>query len=92
MNIKPFAAALLLSFPTACQSTDKVVNLGGPDACGAQALQYLIGQDKSVVQTLQFSDPVRVLNPGDIMTMDFNPHRLNIMLDNAGIITEVRCG
>lgn len=88
MNIKPFAAVLFAGFVTACQTSD----LGDPDACGAVALQSLVGQNKNVLQTMTFAGPVWVLNPNDMMTMDFNPHRLNIISDAVGIIDVVRCG
>lgn len=92
MNIKPLAAALLVSFPVGCETADAPVSLGGPDACGASALQELLGQDSSVLQTMDLSEPFRVIRPGDAVTMDFNPHRLNIDLDGAGLIATVRCG
>ncbi|MEZ5815032.1 MAG: I78 family peptidase inhibitor [Alphaproteobacteria bacterium] len=36
--------------------------------------------------------PYRVLKPGDMMTMDHAPARVNFDLDNAGTITRVWCG
>ncbi|MCA0921251.1 I78 family peptidase inhibitor [Pseudooceanicola nanhaiensis] len=36
--------------------------------------------------------PIRVLKPGDMMTMDHNPRRLNVILDRRGNMVGVRCG
>ena len=38
------------------------------------------------------SATVRVIKPGDQVTMDFNAARLNIDVDAAGNISAVRCG
>jgi hypothetical protein len=35
---------------------------------------------------------VRVVGPGDAVTMDYSPERLNINLDEKGMIVEFRCG
>ena len=35
---------------------------------------------------------VRVLRPGDAMTMDFQPDRVNLLLDNDGHLSEVTRG
>ncbi|WP_243848223.1 I78 family peptidase inhibitor [Sphingomonas insulae] len=34
----------------------------------------------------------RVLRPGDAATMDFRADRLNILLDDGGLIDGLRCG
>jgi len=34
---------------------------------------------------------LRVLRPGDMATMDFDPSRLNITLDGAGRVEQVGC-
>jgi hypothetical protein len=35
---------------------------------------------------------VRSLKPGDAATMDFNPNRLNVILDEKGVVGSVNCG
>jgi len=35
---------------------------------------------------------VRILNEGDMYTQDYKPQRLNIEIDQSGIITRVWCG
>jgi hypothetical protein len=64
----------------------------GEDACGASALQTLVGQDRGVLAAMTFPEPVRVYAQGDALTMDFNPDRLNIELGEGGAIARVWCG
>lgn len=52
----------------------------------------LIGQPKSVLETMKFGSTVRILGPDSAATMDFSPSRTNIFYDKQGIITEIRCG
>lgn len=63
-----------------------------PASCGADGLQGLVGQDRRVLETLRFSQPLRVIAPGTAVTMDFSPFRLNIETEAAGRITRVYCG
>ena len=62
------------------------------NACGAAGLQTLLGQPASVLETMRFANPVRVIRPGMAVTMDFNPARLNIEVDAAEEITRISCG
>jgi hypothetical protein len=62
------------------------------DACGAPGLQGLVGQPRRVLETMTFAGPVRVIEPGMAVTMDYSPNRLNIELDDEGTITRVTCG
>lgn len=55
---------------------------------GKAAGEKEIGQAKSDSK----SQAVRALKPGDAATMDFNPNRLNIILDEKGVATSVNCG
>lgn len=62
------------------------------DACGAAALQGLAGQDRSVLAAMTLPNPTRVIEPGMAVTMDYNPARLNIWLDEGGRIDKIMCG
>ena len=61
--------------------------------CGADEMGALVGTPLAAV-TLPADPnrPIRTLGPNDIMTMDFNPTRLNIFTDENGIITRLSCG
>lgn len=64
----------------------------GPSSCGADALQALVGQPTSVLQTMKFGSQTRILRPGTAVTMDYRPDRLNIEIDAAERIVRVQCG
>lgn len=85
-----FALAL-----AACKPEAEAPVAGGvppDDACGAAALQGLIGQPASVLAAMTFGPATRVLRPGMAVTMDYSPERLNIELDAAETIIRVSCG
>lgn len=64
-----------------------------PDAaCGAGGLQHLVGQPESVLATMRFGTVVRVIHPGDAVTEDYSPSRLDIEIDRAGRIATLTCG
>ena len=65
--------------------------------CDDTQAQWIIGKaasEKDIEQakTDSKSESVRALKPGDAATMDFNPNRLNIILDDKGAATSVNCG
>lgn len=63
-----------------------------PDGCGAGALQGLVGQPRSVLETTRFGTEVRIVGDGDPVTLDFSATRLNITYDKDGRISRVFCG
>jgi hypothetical protein len=38
------------------------------------------------------ADTVRIIRPGDMVTMDFRDGRLNLKIDGKGLIVAVSCG
>lgn len=64
----------------------------GSDSCGAGALQGLVGQPATVLDSMKFASPTRILRPGMAATMDYSPDRLNIEIDAAERIIRVQCG
>jgi len=67
-------------------------NEPGDDPCGAHSRDYLIGQKLSDIDLESLAEIVRPIHPGDMVTMDHRPERLNIDLDEAGIVVALRCG
>ena len=66
-------------------------------SCDDTQAQWIIGKTASEADIEQAkadskSDAVRSLKPGDAATMDFNPNRLNIILDEKGAVASVNCG
>jgi hypothetical protein len=63
-----------------------------PDMCGASARDYLLGQPIREIHLGSLGEHVRVIRPGDAVTMDYRPDRLNIELSEEDVILRVRCG
>lgn len=61
------------------------------DACGASTLQGLVGQVYSPDMAPERDPQVRVIRPDTVVTMDFRADRLNIILDENDVVTDVRC-
>lgn len=87
---RPLAASALILL-AACVEEPPVA-IPGDDACGASALQSLVGQPAAVLETMRFAGPTRVIRPGMAVTMDYSPDRLNIEIDAAEVIARVVCG
>ncbi len=84
------APALVTAAVSAC-----VPMIGGPGDeadCGAAGYQDLVGRDRSVAEELQLVQPHRIYGPGEAVTMDYRPDRLNFVIGEDGKIREVRCG
>ncbi|OZI29874.1 hypothetical protein CAL29_17385 [Bordetella genomosp. 10] len=71
---------------------------GGAAAnCDAQPVQNLIGKTLTNETTEQArtgsnSAKVRVLKPGQVMTMEYDPTRINLITDKNNALTALRCG
>lgn len=84
-------SALMLTL-AGCDPTPTVPAPNAPsDACGASGLQDLLGQPKTVLTTMKFAAPLRVIGPDEAITADYNPDRLNIEYNAAGLITKISC-
>lgn len=87
----PAVAAIALAGLAACTDTTPA-ETDTADACGASALQNLVGQPGTVMETMKFRGPMRILHPGMAVTMDYRADRLNVVLAEDGWITRVYCG
>ncbi|MGH8083655.1 MAG: I78 family peptidase inhibitor [Lysobacter sp.] len=90
-------AGLLLSMAacTTMPAADAPPVAAGP--CQAEAAGWAIGRAASpeVVErarTETRSSHARVIEPGQPVTMDYNPDRLNIEVNERGAITGLKCG
>lgn len=68
----------------------------GP-GCDAQPVQNMIGTKltssvESQIRQASSSSKTRVLKPGEVMTMEYDPQRINLILDQQGALTALRCG
>lgn len=65
--------------------------------CDASQLQSLVGQPLTDALSAQAREDahaaqVRVLKPGEVVTMEFKGDRLNLEVDEKQVISSVRCG
>ena len=61
------------------------------DACGAEELQSFVGEPVTALSDSVVAD-ARVIRPGDAVTMDYRPDRLNVYLDADDVIERIVCG
>lgn len=66
-------------------------------ACNADAVKTFVGQSATIDVVEAARDAsgaklVRVIKPGQAVTLDFRVERLNLYLDNAGAVERVNCG
>jgi hypothetical protein len=67
-------------------------DMPGPNACGAEGMQDLVGKSQGVLAAMTFPAGTRIITPGMAVTEDYSSSRLNIDLDEAGKIAGVWCG
>jgi hypothetical protein len=83
--------------PTPTPTPGVVTVQPGSGACRLDTLKVLEGRPGSAVvaaQALQLSGArtIRWMHPGDAVTMDFQPDRLNIKLTRSNIVRRFACG
>ena len=82
-------AALSLA---ACETTRRTTAVIPLATCDAAPYQGMIGQDREVLGGMTVPAGTRIIEPGDAVTLDHNPSRLNIEIDTRSRISAVRCG
>jgi len=80
-----------------CAGPAPVVAPAPQRECAAQAARALVGQPfdsalQAEAQRLSGARALRVIRPGQAVTMDFNAYRLNIELDAADRVMRLHCG
>lgn len=69
-----------------------VARQADPAPCGAAAYAGLRGQQLTALPGDEIPGTMRIILPGDTLTSDFNPTRLNVTLDDANRIATLSCG
>jgi hypothetical protein len=77
----------IIKTPTNSKS---VVVVNTPRSCNPP--QDIVGKSINQIEGMQFNQPVRIIHPGEMITSDYNDLRIDIMLDENGIIQNVHCG
>ena len=83
---------LILIALTGCSMTEPPLPPKLEDTCGAADFAYLIGQDATALEKTLLLGPVRVIRPGDAVTMDFRPDRINFKIAENETIQTIDCG
>ena len=94
----PLAGLALLALLAGCSSqpaSRSAAEISGD--CNVDKLSGVLGQSASAalieqVQRQANAKTLRVLAPGDAATMDYNPQRLNIDIDESEVIIRLTCG
>ena len=60
-------------------------------SCDPDDWAELLGQDQSVLEKQDLPERTRVIAPNDAVTADFIESRLNVILDEAGVIIGFGC-
>ena len=102
IRLLPLASLLTLSLSACAAPLPPTVRTGGPlppqrDPCTAAAANGFVGQVASadIVEQARVAaqaDVARVLHPGDVVTMEYRAGRLNVDVDERGVIVRLRCG
>jgi hypothetical protein len=94
--LSTFASALFLAGTLAGCTQAETTPQAKPalSACNPSEFASFIGQDESILYATTFSQGMafRVIKPGQPVTEDFSPSRVNFVLDAKGKISEVTCG
>jgi len=84
--------SLVLVLLAGCTATQAVLPPQLEDTCGAGAFADLIGKDATALETSLLLGPVRVIRPGDAVTMDYLPDRVNFIISETETIQMIDCG
>lgn len=103
-DLAPIFIALLMlcitSSLTGCTRPMREVSVGTmaavlppqPDLCGLVGLGGMIGQEFVGLADQPLVGNLRVIWPGQEITSDIVPSRLNAQVSNQGLILDLRCG
>ena len=101
MQKRPFLKALLAGALLAgCASSPQQDSAGaakGDGRCNAEPVQYLLEEriTTDLAERARIESgaaQLRVTHPNQPVTMDYNPQRLNIDIDDDDIIIRLSCG
>lgn len=83
---------LLAACAPMAQAPDPRPAPADPGACGAEARQSLVGAPATALERELILGQVRLIRPGDLVTMDFVPGRINFEIDAMERIARIYCG
>lgn len=77
---------------THSSGTPATVPWAGDDTCGAGPLRALVGQPVSMLPEALKETSLRIIKPGQAVTLDYSASRINVHADRLNRITGVTCG
>ncbi len=90
---------VMLALLAGCATGSGRDNAGtsGPQVCNADLAEGAVGKNVSPGLVEQYRKQAqakiaRALRPKDVMTMEYNPQRLNLRVDEQDIVISVNCG
>lgn len=83
---------IALSLASCAPQLGPVLPSGPDDTCGAATHGALIGQDATALERVLIMRQVRVIRPGDMVTADYAPGRINFQIDDTNTIARITCG
>ncbi|MGJ8546876.1 MAG: I78 family peptidase inhibitor [Sulfitobacter sp.] len=84
---------LLAACGTGGQSPAPVAVLASNDSCNSRQFIALVGAPIGVGSAfLESGATYRVIYPGDAVTLDFDPARINVNVDDQGLVKNFTCG
>ncbi len=96
MGLGRIAGGMLALFLTGCVAPPKVPAPDAPPvlvpSCGAARLGGFVGQPVAALDPQYQPLVTRIIRPGDAVTEEFSPARLNVEVDGRDVITRVWCG
>ena len=82
-----------LLFLAACATTQPIPDAPSlPDTCGATDYVFLVGQPATALERVLIMDVVRIIRPETMVTMDYRANRINFMISDQEMISDVTCG
>jgi hypothetical protein len=74
--------------------TPGAIQISAGDPCGSEDLQTFVDQPAAALEGVTFESPVpvRVIRPGDAVTEDHDPERLNFRIGPDDRVASVDCG
>ena len=88
MKHRANVTALICLALSGCQPGDEPPEV----SCGAARLGGWIGQSVTLLDEQYLPQTVRQIRPGDTVTQDHQPGRLNVMLHASDHVIGFRCG
>lgn len=88
---KAVMLTLLVPVLAQCVTVAPPPQTNDPDACGAETISYLVGTQVGAADLTE-GPLLRIIAPGDFVTEDYRPERLNVFIDENATISRLECG